>query len=126
MSWLHADGAAIGTALDLRADVVVVGSGPAGAATAYHLAGAGADVVVLEEGPLVAAEDLPEDAFTAMARLYRDMGASLTRGRSPLPFVQGRMVGGTSVVNGAISWRLPRDVYDEWVREDPVLADALP
>src|SRR3712207_4517654 len=32
-----------------QADVIVVGAGPAGAATAYHLANAGADVLLLEK-----------------------------------------------------------------------------
>jgi len=32
-----------------RADVIVVGAGPAGASTAYHLASAGADVLLLEK-----------------------------------------------------------------------------
>ncbi len=34
---------------DMRADVVVVGAGPAGASTAYHLAALGVDVLVLEK-----------------------------------------------------------------------------
>ena len=37
------------TEAPLTADVVVVGAGPAGAATAFHLAQAGADVVLLEK-----------------------------------------------------------------------------
>jgi choline dehydrogenase-like flavoprotein len=125
VTWLFADGAALRAAATLDCDVAVVGSGPAGAAVARRLARRGADVVVLEEGPL-APEALPADAFGAMSRLYRDMGASLLLGRAPMPLVQGRAVGGTSVVNGAISWRLPRDVYDAWVADDPALAEALP
>ncbi len=36
------------TSADARqADVIVVGAGPAGASTAYHLANAGADVLLL-------------------------------------------------------------------------------
>ena len=34
---------------DRQADVIVVGAGPAGAATAYHLAQAGVDVLLLEK-----------------------------------------------------------------------------
>ena len=35
---------------DNQCQVLVVGAGPAGAATAYHLAQAGVDVLVLEKG----------------------------------------------------------------------------
>ena len=110
----------------VRADVVVVGSGPAGAAVAREAARAGARVVVVEEGPFVSPDRFPLDTFHAMALLYRDLGASVSFGNLPMPVVQGRAVGGTSVVNGAISWRLPRDVWDAWVAQDPALADALP
>ena len=37
------------TAEERQADVIVVGAGPAGASTAYHLANAGADVLLLEK-----------------------------------------------------------------------------
>ena len=37
------------TADERQADVIVVGAGPAGASTAYHLANAGADVLLLEK-----------------------------------------------------------------------------
>jgi geranylgeranyl reductase family protein len=38
------------TADERQADVIVVGAGPAGASTAYHLASAGVDVLLLEKG----------------------------------------------------------------------------
>src|ERR671921_2513940 len=37
------------TADERQADVIVVGAGPAGSATAYHLAAAGVDVLLLEK-----------------------------------------------------------------------------
>ena len=36
---------------DMSADVVVVGAGPGGSSTAYHLARAGLDVILLEKSP---------------------------------------------------------------------------
>lgn len=107
-------------------DVVIIGSGPAGATVARSLARSGAKVAVIEEGALVDPKNAPLDGFSAMSTLYRGMGATLINGRAPMPYVQGRAVGGTSVINGAICWRLPRDVYDGWVKADPALADALP
>jgi choline dehydrogenase-like flavoprotein len=43
-----------------------------------------------------------------------------------MPYVQGRMVGGGSPINGAICWRLPEDVYSDWLAADPALGDAIP
>jgi choline dehydrogenase-like flavoprotein len=94
------------------ADFVVVGSGAAGAAAALVLAEAGQDVVVLEEGPEVREEDRGLGTHDAFMRLFRDRGTQVAMGRSVIPLLQGRCVGGTTVVNGAIVWRLPQDAYD--------------
>ena len=120
------DGQDVTRPLQLEADVVIVGSGPAGSTVAALAAAAGASVVVVEEGPCVPPDAYEESAFGAMAATYRDMGASVVLGPSPMPYVQGRMVGGSSPINGAICWRLPRDVHQAWVTADPALADALP
>ncbi len=108
-----------------NADVVVVGSGPAGATVARHLAHEGVRVVVLEEGHHVRPSEFVASGVRAMASLYRDMGTSISFGNVSMPYLQGRAVGGTSVVNGAISWRFPREILDEWIAADPGLSGAL-
>lgn len=122
----HTDGRQVHQALERRVDVAIIGSGPAGSAVASELCRAGASVLVVEAGPWLAPEDFAVSAFDSMADGYRQMGASMTLGLAPIPVVQGRMVGGSSPINGAICWRMPRDVYDEWVDADPALAEALP
>lgn len=120
------DGRLVARAHRDACDVVVVGSGPAGAVAAKVMAERGAKVVVIEEGNHVTPEQFHESGLRAMASLYREMGTSLTAGNAPMPYLQGRVVGGTSVVNGAISWRFPREVAEAWIRDDPALGEAIP
>ncbi len=105
-------------------DVAVVGSGPAGAAVARHLAPL-CQIAVFEEGSRAKPQDLGRDGFFALAHLYRDLGGVVAQGRAMLPLIQGRAVGGGSLINGAISWRLPADVRDAWVAADPGLSEVL-
>lgn len=120
------DGRQLRGRLERVVDVVVVGSGPAGSAAARELAAAGLSTLVVEAGPFVAPPEYPLSAFDSMALMYRDMGASVVLGPSPMPYLQGKMVGGSSPINGAICWRMPKDVYAEWVAADPALGEALP
>ncbi len=117
------DGRGIRTAHQDEADVVIVGSGPAGAAVARHLSERGVSVVVVEEGH--EAKTFSPSGLQAMAELYRDMGTSIAFGNASMPYLQARVVGGTSVVNGAISWQLPRDIVEGWIANDPALGETI-
>lgn len=110
--------------VDDDADFVIVGSGAAGATCARWLSAAGKSVIVLEEGaPPKPAEG---DALEAMTQLYRDAGASTSIGSEPIPLLQGKCVGGTTVINGAIQIRFPEWVWQEWVTADKKWERLLP
>ena len=122
---VHLDGRELTRPLSFEADVVIVGSGPAGATVARALAARGIDVLVLEEGFEVRPESFVASGLASMARLYREMGTSMALGNNPMPFLQGVAVGGTSVVNGAISWRMARETLEAWTTADPGLSRTL-
>ncbi|MBI2897799.1 MAG: GMC family oxidoreductase [Deltaproteobacteria bacterium] len=105
-----------GADLELRADAVVVGSGAGGAPFAAVLAEAGWDVALLEEGSFVRTEDFDGDATRALRMLYRDSGASFVIGRPPILIAEGRCVGGSTVINGGMSWPTPPRILEDWSR----------
>lgn len=110
---------------DLDADVVVVGSGPGGAVAAANFVEAGLRTVLLEAGPRVRPEDMTRDAPLFLARYFWDGGLRLVAGDAPGPAMQGRCLGGSSVVNSAIMLKLPDWVRAAWIRDDglgPLLA----
>ncbi|MBI5504300.1 MAG: GMC family oxidoreductase N-terminal domain-containing protein [Deltaproteobacteria bacterium] len=102
---------------EFGADVVVVGSGAGGAPAARALRDAGFDVLLLEEGGLHLTESFRTDPITSLQRLYRDAGTSSILGRPPIMFAEGRCVGGSTVINGGMSWRTPEHALDHWSRE---------
>ncbi|MBK7973672.1 MAG: GMC family oxidoreductase [Deltaproteobacteria bacterium] len=103
---------------DLACDVVIVGSGAGGASMAAELAEAGLDVIVLEEGGYNRTEEFTSNATAMIRKMYRDGGASAALGTPPVFFQEGRTVGGSTVVNGAMAWRTPEPILKKWQEED--------
>ena len=103
--------------LEDEADYVIVGTGAGGATAARILAETGRSVVMLEEGPHLRAEDRPTELVEAMAAAVRDFGTQTTAGATPIPLLQGRIVGGSTAINSGIIWRMPEDVRATWVAE---------
>ena len=104
---------------DLRVEcgVVIVGSGAGGATMAAELADAGVDVVVVEEGGYHPTESFTAETGRALRTLYRDGGVGLALGKPPVLFSEGCCVGGSTVVNGGMSWRTPARVLQRWAKE---------
>jgi choline dehydrogenase-like flavoprotein len=99
------------------ADVVIIGSGAAGATAARVLTEAGLEVIVIEEGPHVPSAELRSDMYTSMRRMWRDMGFQVAQGRAVTPILQGSCVGGTTAINGAIIHRIPEPIREQWCKE---------
>jgi choline dehydrogenase-like flavoprotein len=98
----------------LAADVVIVGTGPGGAAVARVLAQAGQRVVMLEEGPS-RPNFRPNLAHTQRYHM-QESGAMVARGGQFIPIAAGRGVGGGSLINSAICFRTPDPVLESWVQ----------
>ena len=80
----HRAGSETGTPSELRAEIVVIGSGPGGAITACLLAVAGRDVLLVEEGehlPLSSCEPFSTDE---MLQKYRNGGQTVALGKNKI------------------------------------------
>ena len=108
--------------LHVECGVAIVGSGAGGATMAAELADAGIDVVIIEEGGYHPTESFTADSNRALRTLYRDGGGELALGRPSVLFAEGRCVGGSTVVNGGMSWRTPPQVLHRWATEEGVTA----
>jgi len=122
-----ADGVeAVPTDREVTVEVVVVGGGPGGGSAALALCAAGLDVLLLEEGP---ARSYFRKNYAHTARYHmQEAGTMVARGSAMMPIAAGRGLGGSSLVNSALSFRPPRHVLDHWATllEDPSLSyDAL-
>jgi choline dehydrogenase-like flavoprotein len=119
------DGSKPGAFKDEAFDYVIVGSGAAGATAARMLSDTGRSVAVIEEGPAIDPKEFRNEIFPTFKRMFRDQGSQVARGRAFIPVIQGRCLGGSTVINSAIVWRLPDDVWQPW-RDEHGLGDALP
>ena len=97
----------------LECDVCIVGSGAGGAHVAQRLASKGKHVIVLEEGGFHTSQRFDGRESNAYPMLYQERGARATADQS-MSILQGRAVGGTTVVNWTTCFRTPKHVFDHW------------
>ncbi|MGE5452477.1 MAG: GMC family oxidoreductase N-terminal domain-containing protein [Acidobacteriota bacterium] len=97
----------------LSCDVVIVGTGAGAGITAEILTKAGLDVVLVEEGPLRTSSDFNQRESEAYTSLYQESAARRSADKG-ISILQGRCVGGTTVINWTSSFRTPADTLQYW------------
>jgi choline dehydrogenase-like flavoprotein len=108
---------------ELRAEIVVIGSGPGGAITACLLAEAGRDVLLIEEGQFLPLDSCEPFSKDEMLQKYRNGGQTVAMGKNKIAYVEGRCVGGGSEINSGLYHCTPPEILERWRKE--FLVEAL-
>jgi choline dehydrogenase-like flavoprotein len=95
-------------------DVVIAGTGPAGALLADRLSSAGKSVLLLEAGRYIAEQDITTDELNSIARLYKSSGLQSSIKPSSITVLQGSCVGGGGIINNGIFFPLSAATLDVW------------
>ncbi|MDP4218260.1 MAG: GMC family oxidoreductase N-terminal domain-containing protein [Bacteroidota bacterium] len=99
-----------------EADYIIIGSGAGGATMAYRLACANpkATILLIERGyryqPL---QDFTDDEMEMMKKVYKEGGLQQTKSFT-MTMAQGECVGGTTVINNAVCFKMPQKIRDIW------------
>jgi choline dehydrogenase-like flavoprotein len=99
--------------LVLTPEVCVIGSGAGGAVAAFHLQQAGHEVLVVEEGGHHTRKQFHMTEAESFPTLYQESGQRVTRDLGVL-VLQGRAIGGTTVINWTTCFRTPDHVLEHW------------
>ena len=94
-------------------DVCVIGSGAAGAIIAEKLAAAGKSVVLLEKGGYYDGEAMNQQENDMISLLWKNSGANFTSNLK-IAIAQGSCLGGSTVINDAVCFRIPDIVIKQW------------
>jgi choline dehydrogenase-like flavoprotein len=108
-------GADVADGFHLRTDVCVIGSGSGGGVAAAILAERGREVVLLEEGQQVTPSMMTMREEQMYPLLYRDGGNQLTHDGG-VSVLQGRVLGGSTVINAADVVEIPDGVHAHWAQ----------
>jgi choline dehydrogenase-like flavoprotein len=96
---------------ELECDVVVVGTGAGGGVVGRELAERGYAVAFVEEGEHHRRDAFDGRAASAHKRFYR---AAFSLGNAAIPIFVGRLVGGSTAINGGTCFRTPPWVLERW------------
>jgi choline dehydrogenase-like flavoprotein len=106
---------------ELSGDVIIIGSGAAGSIIAHNLVKKGREIIMIERGAHTDPSQMTDNEVEMLSRLYSDGALQLSRDFQ-FQVLQGSCVGGTTVINNAVCFDLPKDVLAKW--NDPQIYDT--
>ena len=98
----------------IEGDVIVIGSGAAASILAKGLVESGRQVLMIERGNHERPETFGENEMEMVSRLFQDGAIQAARDFRFTVF-QGSCVGGSTVVNNAVCFKMPEEVLDRWI-----------
>lgn len=119
-------------AIPEETDVIVIGSGAGGAVAAAAVADEGHEALIIEAGGHYPSSRITHEEARMTARLFKDGALQTTSDRDIIVF-QGRVVGGSTVINNGICLRMKHDglvhpdaenVYDTWTKLGAPISEA--
>jgi choline dehydrogenase-like flavoprotein len=114
-SVVQSDAVSLAKPGEMSTEVVVIGTGAGGAAAGAELARAGRKVLFLEAGGAFAQPDFQSKRLSwSTQHLYAGHGPQSTVGDAIMVIPQGRVVGGSTVLNEGICFRPPDHRLAEW------------
>lgn len=111
--WQVRAGSRLERDLVLETDVAIVGSGAGGGMTAEILSRAGLRVLLIEEGPLQTSRDFNMQEAEAYGALYQEGMGRMSKDGA-IAIMQGRAVGGSTLINWTSSFRTPEPTLRYW------------
>ena len=99
-------------------DVCIIGTGAGGAVVAYNLAQAGLHVLMLEKGGYYTLDKIQnENREENLLKLWKNRGAQIAFTHKILPLLavtQGECVGGSTIINYGMSFKIPSKTLEIW------------
>ena len=97
-----------------KRDILVIGSGPGGAITAWESLKNNRDVLLIEAGADYRLDSCKPYSSIEMEQKYKYGGLTPTFNSPRISYVEGGCVGGGSEVNSGFYHRIPSEIINQW------------